>query len=165
MVINCYIMDDKQKLQLNQMISENNVEDRTEQIRNLKHSSTLRQEVNELILIKRKYADPEEVNLEGMIHCNFLFTYYTDIYNKVRKDEIDYIILFQFLDVLKKIEDGLLDQHEGSYEVGVLLRKLYIDSALKKAEKLNAQYDGDTPDSPVREVMDISWRSYKAIHK
>ena len=105
MVINCYIMDDKQKLQLNQMINDNNVEDRTEQIRTLKHSSTLREEVNELILIKRKYTDPEEINLEGMMHCNFLFTYYTDIYNKVRKDEIDYVILFQFLDVLKKIED------------------------------------------------------------
>jgi len=157
-------MDDKQKLQLNQMINDNNVEDRTSQIRELKHSEILRQEVNELVLIKRKYEDPEEVNLEGMIHCNFLFTYYTDIYNKVRKDEIDYTILFQFLDVLKKIEEGQLDQHEGSYEVGVLLKKLYIDSALKKADKLDAQYN-NTPDSPVREVMDISWRSYKAIHK
>lgn len=159
-------MNDKQKLQLNQMINDNNVEDRTEQIRSLKHSSILRQEVNELMLIKRKYTDPEEINLEGMIHCNFLFTHYTDIYNKVRKDEIDYVILFQFLDVLKKIEDGLLDQHEGSYEVGVLLKKLYIDSALKKAEKLDAQYnDANAPESPVREVMDISWKAYKAIHK
>ena len=157
-------MDDKQKLQLSQMINDNNVEDRTAQIRELKHSAILKQEVNELIVIKRKYQDPDEVNLEGMINCNFLFTYYTEIYNKVRKDEIDYTILFQFLEVLRKIEEGLLDQHEGSYEVGVLLKKLYIDSALKKADKLSAQYD-NAPDSPVREVMNISWKSYKAIHK
>ena len=157
-------MDDKQKLQLSQMINDNNVEDRTDQIRTLKHSAQLRQEVNELMLIKKKYDDPEEVNLEGMINCNFLFTYYTEIYNKVRKDEIDYIILFQFFDVLKKIEDGLLDQHEGSYEVGVLLKKLYIDSALNKADKLNAKYD-NAPDSPVREVMDISWKSFKEINR
>jgi hypothetical protein len=157
-------MDDKQKLQLSQMINDNNVEDRTDQIRTLKHSTQLRQEVNELMLIKKKYEDPEEVNLEGMINCNFLFTYYTEIYNKVRKDEINYIILFQFFDVLKKIEDGLLDQHEGSYEVGVLLKKLYIDSALKKADKLNATYD-NAPDSPVREVMDISWKSFKEINR
>ena len=161
----CYnTMDDKQKLQLSQMINDNNVEDRTDQIRTLKHSTQLRQEVNELMLIKKKYDDPEEVNLEGMINCNFLFTYYTEIYNKVRKDEIDYVILFQFFDVLKKIEDGLLDQHEGSYEVGVLLKKLYIDSALKKADKLNAKYD-NAPDSPVREVMDISWKSFKEINR
>jgi hypothetical protein len=157
-------MDDKQKLQLSQMINDNNVEDKTDQIRMLKHSTQLRQEVNELILIKQKYDDPEEVNLEGMINCNFLFTYYTEIYNKVRKDEIDYIILFQFFDVLKKIEDGLLDQHEGSYEVGVLLKKLYIDSALKKADKINAKYD-NAPNSPVREVMDISWKSFKEINR
>lgn len=158
-------MDDQQKLQLQKMISANNVEDNTDHIRSLKHSSILRQEVNELVMIKNKYSDPEEVNLEGMINCNFLFTYYTDIYNKVRKDEIDYVILFQFLDVLKKIEDGELDQHSGSYEVGVLLKKLYIDSALKKADKLNEKYDNMREEEPVREVMNINWKMYKAIGK
>lgn len=156
-------MDEKQKLQLQQMISENEVEDRTEQIRMLKHSSIIRQDVNELVLLKQRCKDAEELNLEGMINCNFLFTYYTDIYNKIRKDEIDYLILFQFLDVLKKIEDGVLGQHDGSYEVGLLLKKLYIDSALKKADKLNALY-GDTDNAPARESLDISWKNYKAIH-
>lgn len=156
-------MDEKQKLQLQQMISENEVEDRTEQIRMLKHSSIIRQDVNELVLLKQRCKDAEELNLEGMINCNFLFTYYTDIYNKIRKDEIDYLILFQFLDVLKKIEDGVLGQHDGSYEVGLLLKKLYIDSALKKADKLNALY-GDTDNTPARESLDISWKNYKAIH-
>jgi hypothetical protein len=156
-------MDEKQKLQLQQMISENAVEDRTDQIRMLKHSSIIRQDVNELVLLKQRCKDAEELNLEGMINCNFLFTYYTDIYNKIRKDEIDYLILFQFLDVLKKIEDGVLGQHDGSYEVGLLLKKLYIDSALKKADKLNALY-GDTDNAPARESLDISWKNYKAIH-
>jgi hypothetical protein len=156
-------MDEKQKLQLQQMISENEVEDRTEQIRMLKHSSIIRQDVNELVLLKQRCKDAEELNLEGMINCNFLFTYYTDIYNKIRKDEIDYLILFQFLDVLKKIEDGVLGQHDGSYEVGLLLKKLYIDSALKKADKLNALY-GDTDNAPAHESLDISWKNYKAIH-
>ena len=156
-------MDEKQKLQLQQMISENNVEDRTDQIRGLKHSSIIRQDVNELILLKQRCKDTEELNLEGMINCNFLFTYYTDIYNKIRKDEIDYLILFQFLDVLKKIEDGVLGQHDGSYEVGLLLKKLYIDSALKKADKLNALY-GENDDAPVKESLDISWKNYKKIH-
>jgi hypothetical protein len=156
-------MDEKQKLQLQQMINENNVEDRTDQIRMLKHSSIIRQDVNELVLLKQRCKDAEELNLEGMINCNFLFTYYTDIYNKIRKDEIDYLILFQFLDVLKKIEDGVLGQHDGSYEVGLLLKKLYIDSALKKADKLNAIY-GETDDAPAHEPLDISWKNYKAIH-
>ena len=47
-------------------------------------------------------------------------------------------ILFRSFDVLRDIEDGKIDQHEGAYEFGMLLKKIYVDSALKKAEKLNA---------------------------
>ena len=160
-------MNPSEKLQLQQMITENNVVDQTELIRTLKHSEILRNDVNTLMLIKSKYSDPEELNLEAMVECNFLFTYYTDIYNKIRKDEIDYAILFQFFDVLKKIEDGHVDQHEASYEVGVLLKKLYVDSALKKANKLNAKYDKERTDNEeqeeYKEVVDINWKTYKSI--
>jgi len=154
-------MDAGQKLQLQQMIKANDTEDHTENIRNLKHSEQLRDDINLLIMLKRKYGnDPDQLNLEAMMECNFLFTYYTDIYNKVRKDEIDLQILFQFLDVLKKIEDGKLDQHEGSYEVGMLLKKLYVDSALKKADKINSQYENIKEEAP-KETMQISWRQFK----
>ena len=161
-------MNDKEKLQLQQMITENNVEDQTGLIRDLKHSEILREEINKLVLLKSKYENQEDLNLEGMIECNFLFTYYTDIYNKVRKDEIDYTILFQFLDVLKKIEDGLVDQHEGSFEVGTLLKKLYVDSAIRKADKINEKYDNDNNQNQSNisvDVVDISWKKYKAMSR
>lgn len=157
-------MNDKEKLQLQQMIAENNVEDQTGLIRELKHSEILREEINKLVFLKSKYENPEELNLEGMLSCNFLFTYYTDIYNKVRKDEIDYTILFQFLDVLKKIEDGLVDQHEGSFEVGSLLKKLYVDSAIRKADKINEKYDNNEQ-TVSADVVDISWKKYKAMNR
>jgi hypothetical protein len=159
-------MNDKEKLQLQQMITENNVEDQTGLIRELKHSVILREEINKLVLLKSKCETPEDLNLEGMMECNFLFTYYTDIYNKVRKDEIDYTILFQFLDVLQKIEDGLMDQHEGSFEVGTLLKKLYVDSAIRKADKINAKYDNDKDQTIVHaDVVDISWKKFKAMSR
>ena len=41
---------------------------------------------------------------------------------------------------LKAIEDGDKDQHEASFTVGKLLKELYKDSALRKADKLN--YEG-----------------------
>jgi hypothetical protein len=159
-------MNDKEKLQLQQMITENNVEDQTGLIRELKHSVILRDEINKLVMLKSKYENPEELNLEGMMSCNFLFTYYTDIYNKVRKDEVDYTILFQFLDVLQKIEDGLVDQHEGSFEVGTLLKKLYVDSAIRKADKINAKYDNEQDNAVVNaDVVDISWKKFKAMSR
>jgi len=157
-------MDDKAKLQLNKMIQSNNVIDQTELIRNLKHSYILRTNINDLIMLKAKYYDNDEkLHLEAMHECNFLFTYYTDIYNKVRKDEIDLKILFKFLDVLKKIEEGDLDQHEGSFEVGTLLKKIYVDSALRKAEKLNKP-NQDNDEEVIKPQVQISWKQYKTIN-
>ena len=117
-------MDSNQRLHLQKMITTNNVEDNTGLIRQLKHSLVLRENINNLIMLKAKYMDdPDSLHLEGMSECTFLFTYYTDLYNKIRKDEIDLKILFKALDVLRDIEDGKLDQHEGAYEFGTLLKK------------------------------------------
>lgn len=155
-------MNDNERLQLNKMIQTNNVEDQTGLIRKLKHSHILRNNINDLIMLKSKYLDDaEKLNLEAMNECTFLFTYYTDIYNKIRKDEIDLKILYDFLDVLRKIEDGELDQHEGSFEVGTLLKKIYVDSALRKAEKINK--DEKVPEV-IKPQIHISWKNYKQMY-
>jgi hypothetical protein len=157
-------MDDNQRLQLQKMISANNVEDQTGIIRDLKHSQILRENVNNLVMLKAKHMNnAEDLHLEAMHECSFLYTYYTDIYNKVRKDEIDLKILFQFFDVLSKIEDGKLDQHEGSYEVGMLLKKIYVDSALRKAEKINAENGNVEPEYKGPQI-EISWKQFKTIN-
>ena len=157
-------MDDNQRLHLQKMIAVNNVEDQTGLIRELKHSHILRENVNNLVMLKAKHMDDHDaLNLEAMTECNFLFTYYTDLYNKIRKDEIDLKILFQFIEVLRKIEDGQMDQQEGSFEVGLLLKKIYVDSALRKAEKLNATTGVVEPEYKGPQV-DISWKQFKMIN-
>jgi len=157
-------MDDKQRLQLQNMIKANNVEDQTDFIRNLKHSQIIRNDVNNMIMIKAKFrGDDAKIHEECVNECNFLFTYYTDIYNKIRKDEIDIGILNKFLDVLKRIEDGELDQHEGSFLVGSILKELYVDSALKKAEKLNA--DEEQKPEPKKQEVKISYKQFKKMNK
>ena len=158
-------MDDNQRLHLQNMITANNVEDNTDLIRELKHSLILKENVNNLIMLKAKYPnDPDALNLEGMSECNFLFTYYTDIYNKIRKDEIDLKILYKAFDVLRDIEDGKLDQHTGAYEFGTLLKQIYVDSALKKADKLNAENDNKESEYKGAQV-EISWKQFKIIRK
>ena len=156
-------MDNNQRLHLQKMIATNNVEDNTGLIRELIHSHILREDVNNLIMLKSKYIDePDKIHLEGMSECNFLFTYYTDIYNKIRKDEIDLKILFNAFDVLRDIEDGKLDQHEGAFEFGNLLKKIYVDSALKKAEKLNAETGEKEPQYKGPQV-NVSWSQFKKM--
>jgi hypothetical protein len=156
-------MDNNQRLHLQKMISANNVEDTTALIQNLKHSVILRENVNNLLMLKSKYSDsPENLHLEGMVECNFLFTYYTDIYNKIRKDEIDLNILFKAFDVLKDIEDGKIDQHEGAFKFGTLLKEIYVDSALKKAEKLDALAENTAPEYKGPQVK-MTWTQFKKL--
>ena len=154
-------MDDRCRLQLQKMIKANDVEDQTGLIRDLKHSYKLQNDINNLILLKAKYRnDLEKINEEAMSQCSFLFTYYTDIYNKIKKDEIDLSILNKFLNVLRRIEEGEMDQHEGSFVIGTLLKEMYVDSALRKAEKLDAQNKNEKP--VYREPVNISWKIFKA---
>jgi hypothetical protein len=146
------------------MIQANNVEDQTNLIRELKHSILLRKDILSLLEIKKKYGDDQnQIVQEAINECGFLFTFYTDIFNKVRKDEIDVKILFIFIEVLKKIEDGEVDQHEGSYLIGKILKEMYVDSALKKAEKLNKDTDALVEEKREPQV-DIQWKKFKMMN-
>jgi hypothetical protein len=162
-------MDDKTRLQLQNMVKANNAEDQTDLIRELKHSEIFKKNIASLLNLKKQYPDDQEkLHMECMIECSFLFNYYTDLYNKIRKDEIDLEILYQFLDVLKQIEDGMVDQHEGSFMVGTLLKKIYVDSALKKAEKLEKEHVAAATNTPVivrEDPVEISWKQFKRMKK
>ena len=86
-----------------------------------------------------------------------LFNFYTFIFIISIRNQI-LNILVRLLNVLYSIEEGNVDQHEGSFEVGKLLKEIYIDSALKKADKLNEQHKKQ---EEVRPVENISWAEFK----
>ena len=93
-----------------------------------------------MVYLKKKYerlskTNPSEFDRMCVSQCKFLFNNYTDIYNKVKNDNLNLAIMEKFLDILKQIEDGELNQHEGSYLVGKYLKEMYIDSALRQDEK------------------------------
>ncbi len=154
-------MNDQQRIHLSNMIKENNVLDQTPLIRKLKHSVIMRENVNTLIDLMTEYQG-EELNQKAAEECTFLFTYYTDIYNKIKKNEIDLEILFQLIQKLQDIEEEKVDQHEASFEVGTILKKIYVDSALRRAEKLDEQY---AVVEEKKEVENISWKQFKQTKK
>jgi hypothetical protein len=159
-------MNPQEKLALQKMVTENNVQETTELIRSVKHSSLIREDVKMLTHLLSlhsvlRVSDPEKFDEICTSECSFLFNNYTDLYNKVVKEELDLRILEEFLVVLSKIEEGSIDQHQGSFEVGKLLKKLYIDSALRKSEHLD---QGREEEAPVRSTKQISWRQYKLAH-
>jgi hypothetical protein len=75
------------------------------------------------------------------------------------------------IQILRDIEDGKLDQHEGSFEVGKILKSIYVDSALKRAENLDAEKEAKdkrvatkaakTSRPPIPEKK-LSWSDFKA---
>lgn len=161
-------MDDNCRLKLNEMIKENNVTDQTELIRELKHSAIIRQETKTLLQILEENPNATFAELRdiSMMDCHFMFSYYTDIYNRIVKKELDINLLYKFLDILESIENGECDQHEASFKVGTILKEIYVDSALKKSEKLekeNEQREREKEGSriPAIEPMKLNWRSYK----
>ena len=158
-------MNQEERLQLDKLIRVNEVVDNTEQIRTLQHSERIKSDILTLLKLKTEYqrlakTNPSQFDTMCVNRCNFLFNNYTDIFNKVKKDEIDLQILFQFLHVLKQIEIGKLDQHTGSFEIGKLLKEIYIDSALKKAEHINKKHNKDD-NIPKKPTKNISWSQFK----
>ena len=156
-------MNDLERLNLQKMIKENDVENNTTLIRSLKHSKLIHDDVDTLLKIKKDNSrlaksSPELFDQMCVSKCNFLFNNYTDIFNKVKKDEIHLGILSQLINVLHNIEEGKLDQHEGSFEVGKLLKEIYIDSALKKADKLDQGIKKSEKKKPVKKM---SWKQFK----
>jgi len=160
-------MDTLDKLNLNKMINANNVEDCTEEIRGKKHSPLIREDVTRLITLKKKYnrlsqSNPVQFDAMCVSQCSFLFNNYMDIFNKIKKDEMNLDILHQLLDVLKKIEDSEIDQHTGAFEVGKLLKTMYIDSALLKAEKIDKKTGKKVASTSAPKEKKITWAEFKA---
>lgn len=132
-------MNPTERLKLQEMIKANNVEDQTATIRQLKHSDKIRQDVSTYLQLSKKYPGSHNKDFfkqTCLKKCSFLFNNYTDIYNKMVKNELNLNILMNFVDVLREIEDGELDQHEGSFKVGKLLKELYIDTAMRHEQKM-----------------------------
>ena len=161
-----YNLNDSDRLQLQKMIKSNDVEDQTGLIRTTKHSQQLKDEIKILTNLKEEYsslANSDPLKFENLCisKCSFLFERYTDIFNKVFKDEIDLSILDKFLNALKEIEEGKVDQHEASVRVGKYLKELYIDSALKKTEKNDLKEADKKDDIPI-EARKINLKEYKS---
>ena len=169
-------MNADEKHHLQKMIAANDTEDNTSMLREYKHSTQISNDVFAMIQLKRDYArlaksNPRQFDALCVSRCAFLFKYYTDIYNRLKSGEIDLNLLFNMIRILREIEDGKLDQHEGSFEVGKILKKIYVDSALKRSENLDAGQavkdkrvatkSAKTSRPPIPEKK-ISWADFKS---
>jgi len=156
-------IDDETRLNFDKMLKESGASDNTSKIRNLKHSDKIREQVTLMMEIKKKYPNLKKQTKDRMIEskCLWLWKNYMNIYNKLKKDELNLSILHNFLSVLKQIEMGLLDQHEGSVKVGKILKELYVDSAQQQEKKREAK--DKRKSKKKKNGKQISWSEYKKM--
>lgn len=141
-------MNDSQKLQLHELMKQNNTIDNTQLIRELKHSVLLRENIQRMMDLKHTVQEPDLKN-RCQEECYFLYEKYTALYHRLYKNRVDMSILDTFLQVLSKIEDGVCTQQEASFEIGTLLKQLYVDPELEKK-------------GPMFKVSkNIQWQEYK----
>lgn len=146
-------MNFNETLKLNDMIQEGHCLDNTDMIRQLKHSSQITKNLNIIIRLKKKHEEMEtfdfkELDNECLKECRFLFDNYTSIYNKLLRGQIDLVVFYKFLYYLKKIEDGELTFYQASFEIGTLLKNMYVDPIIED-KKI---------DKPIK---NITWNEYK----
>ena len=158
-------MNPQERVQLDKMIAAGNVEDVTSEIRKKKHSGVLKSELGSIrrILADRAAGalDLTEEEITNMCdnYAPYMRVHYTDLFLRARKGDLDFDIMDNLIAVLERIENGSIDQHEGAHEVGTLLKRLYIDSALKRSDRLD-DVDAAT-ESADSEPIDVSYAQYK----
>ena len=155
-------MDDKLRNKLNKMVGEFKSENTTENIRKQRNSAKITKDVQTMLMLKQKYArleqsNPDQFKLMAKNNCAFLFQNFINIFNRLLKNELDLNILFNMIQILEKIENGEIDQHDGSYMVGEILKKMYVDSALKKEQKRKRK---KVKKKPVQNKK-LSWKDFK----
>jgi hypothetical protein len=155
-------MNELDRLNLQKLIKQNDVKDTTEDIRVKRHSFPIKQDVKQLIMLKNTYNELSKTNFTEFENicineCQFLFNNYTDIFNKILKNEIDLNLFGRFLEILKNIEDGVIDQNTGSFQVGSILKEIYVDSALRRSKTLNLNEE----EIQFVESKNISWKEWK----
>ena len=67
-------------------------------------------------------------------------------------------LMMRLLEILEKIENKELNQHEGSFLLGNILKSIYVDTKLEETE-------GENDKSETNEVMNLSWNEFKRMNK
>ena len=153
-----------QSLNMKALMESDDYVNNTEKIRQIKHSDMILADVGKLCELKKTHHKMKIVEEEKYKHlcqtsCPFLHNNYTDIFNKIVNDELDMNMLVNFVQTLKQIEDGVLDQYDASVKVGTILKEMYVDSAMRRGQKLDEKYASDA--TKFVEPKQMSWKDYK----
>lgn len=147
-------MNPKEKEILSKMLKDSDFKDNSNDIKRNKHSIQIQEDINTYLSLKKTYSRLQQTNSnlfkQKIINqCNFLYTNYNNIFDKLINNQLDINILNKFIYFLKQIEDGKMDQNTASYEIGKLLKTHYIDKEISNNNDIN------------NDINNISWKQFK----
>ena len=162
-------MDPSDRLDLKKLMKAGELDyvDNTDGIRRLKHSDLIAADMKKMEELKKSHASmrtsfPDDFASLCQKKCSFLFNAYTDIYNRLFKDQLDVNLMLEALKTLKQVETGKINQQEGSILMGKLFYKVFVSNAIKHED---ASVTNDIPVSSTSregtEENKITWREYK----
>lgn len=153
-----------QSLNMQSLMASDDYVNNTEKIRQLKHSEDILLDIAKICELKKTHSKMKIVEEEKFKHlcetsCPFLFTHYNDIFNKVVNDELNLHMMVDFVKMLKQIEEGELDQFDASVKIGTILRDMYVDSAMRRGDKLDAA--NGVSEKKFVEPKKMTWAEFK----
>ena len=163
-------MREDERLKLDELLRKDDVAQTTDKIRELKHSGQIKMCIDNIVKLKATHHRMSKNMFEKMAisQANFLFSNYTIIFNKLINDEFNVKILYEFVAILKQIEDGKLNQHEGSYMVGKKLKESYVDSVVEKDKKMregDAVEDAKKADKIKKPKKKINYKQFRMLQE
>ena len=155
------------KIQLDKLLNDKDVVQTTDKIRELKHSKHIRNCVNIILNLQKKYNRVSGDMFMSMAkkQAQFLYVNYNMIFNKVVRNELNINILFEFINVLENIESGKLNQHTGSQLVGQKLKELYIDGLINKDKQKQKDLEKGNKKKELKPKKKISYKEFKILNE
>jgi hypothetical protein len=161
-------MNPEERLNLKKMLAQNtDYVDHTEDIRRLKHSGLLLDSMRDIEKLKRANQELREKEPDAFTElCKntapLMYNLYTDLFNKLVKDELNLVIMIRLIRILEMIEQRQIDQNEGSVMVGKILKELYVDSAVRVGEKLDKLNEDANPTQvETNKPKNVRWNQWK----
>jgi hypothetical protein len=112
--------------------------------------------------LRNTYAQLKEDNPEEYLRvfqkeCNYIYTKFPDVFDRVVKNDMNLDVFEKIVMILKLIEDGKVNQSEASALVGKLSQRLFFQPATASQPK------------PVQEEQEVktgmSWKEFKQSRK
>jgi len=156
-----------QGLDMKALMESDDYVNNTDRIRELKHSEHILENIGKLCELRKKHPNMRMIDEQGYTElCKnttpFLFNHYTDIFNKVVKEELNMEMMVKFIFILKQIEEGVIDQYDASVKVGTILKEMYVDSAMRRGDNLDKLHESEAP--KFVEPVKMSWAEFKGTY-